>query len=203
MYRLTSEISRRMTLHAEAGDLDRMPPILAFQSSVDATVSTRALIDSLFSRLSPNGHRLVLFDINRRIGIEPLLKTDPADTFADVLQQKNRPYTLSIITRTPGNPEAVMRTRSENQVEARQTDTGIQWPAEVYSLSHIALPFPADDPLYGPQGRSPENAVQLGDFASRGERGVLLVPPGDMLRLRWNPFYPLIEQALLNFTELE
>jgi len=204
MYRLTSEISRLIKQYSKIGGLERLPPMLAFQSSVDATVSTRALIDSLFAKLPVNGHRLVLFDINRLIGIEPLLKQDPANTFADFLQQKTLPFTLSIVTNSQqGGREAVIRTRLENQAEINVSDTGIQWPREIYSLSHIALPFAKDDPLYGPDGQSPENAVQLGDFQSRGERGVLLVPAADMLRLRWNPFYPMIEDAVLNFTGLE
>jgi hypothetical protein len=33
----------------------------------------------------------------------------------------------------------------------------------------------------------------------RGERDVLQVRAADMLRLRWNPFYPYVEQRLLAF----
>ena len=204
MYRLTSEISRLITRYAERGGLERLPPMLAFQSSVDATVSTRALIDSLFAKLPANGHRLLLFDINRIPGIEPLLKQDPALTFSDFLERKTLPFTLSIVTNSQqGNREVIMQTRIENQAKISVSDTGLQWPREVYSLSHIALPFAEDDPLYGPRGKAPENAVQLGDISSRGERGVLRVPAADMLRLRWNPFYPMIEDAVTKFTGLE
>jgi len=204
MYRLTSEISRLIEQYSDSGGLERLPPMLAFQSSVDATVSTRALIDSLFAKLPVNGHRLVLFDINRLVGIEPLLKQDPAQIFASFLQQKTLPFTLSIVTNShKGNRETVIRTRLENQDEIDVSDSGIQWPRDVYSLSHIALPFAKDDPLYGPDGNAPEHAVQLGDFRSRGESGVLLVPAADMLRLRWNPFYPMIEEAVTKFTGLE
>ena len=36
----------------------------------------------------------------------------------------------------------------------------------------------------------------------RGERGVLKIPAADMLRLRWNPFYPFMERRLLEFARL-
>ena len=42
----------------------------------------------------------------------------------------------------------------------------------------------------------------LGDLALRGERGVLRVTPDDMLRLRWNPFYPWLERRVLEFVGL-
>jgi hypothetical protein len=60
------------------GRLGRLPPILAFQAVIDATVSTRAVVDDLFARLPAGGHELVLFDINRYSGIEPLFSPGPS-----------------------------------------------------------------------------------------------------------------------------
>ena len=70
------------------------------------------------------------------------------------------------------------------QVEA----TTLRYPADVYSLSHVALPFPADDPLYGnvPTGRA---HLQLGTVAVRGERNTLAVSQDSLNRLGWNPFH--------------
>ena len=42
-----------------------MPPILTFQSVVDFTVSTPAVISALYALLPANGSELVLFDLNR------------------------------------------------------------------------------------------------------------------------------------------
>jgi hypothetical protein len=42
----------------------------------------------------------------------------------------------------------------------------------------------------------------LGSLAFRGEKGVLKVSPTAMLRLRWNPFYPYLEQRTLEFLGL-
>jgi alpha-beta hydrolase superfamily lysophospholipase len=59
-YQLTNEIQQRLTVLENAGKLERLPPILAFSSIVDATVSTPALVNNFFARLSAGGHELVL-----------------------------------------------------------------------------------------------------------------------------------------------
>jgi hypothetical protein len=77
----------------------------------------------------------------------------------------------------------------------------MEWPDEVFSLSHIALPFPEEDSLYG-SGNGGETPT-LGNRALRGERGILLISPDVMLRQKWNPFYPWMEGRALEFTHLE
>jgi hypothetical protein len=69
----------------------------------------------------------------------------------------------------------------------------------------VALPFAPDDPLYGAKSgpRRSDFHINLGNIALRGERGVLLVPAAEMLRLRWNPFYPFLEQKVIEFFKLE
>jgi hypothetical protein len=57
--------------------------------------------------------------------------------------------------------------------------------------------------LYGGQGNSESPGIHLGDIALRGERGVLHIPPAEMLRLRWNPFYSFLETRVLEFFELD
>ena len=59
------------------GPLDAIPPILTFQSIVDATVSTPAVIHALYDLLPANGSELVLFDVNHLAGIDVFLQ--PAD----------------------------------------------------------------------------------------------------------------------------
>ena len=78
----------------------------------------------------------------------------------------------------------------------------MKWPVNLYSLSHVALPFPMNDPLYGKLDSNDSSKIQLGNMDLRGERGVLQIPAADMLRLRWNPFYPYVEQRLLKFVHL-
>ena len=55
VYRLTSAIQKGIKKHKDAGRLEKLPPILAFQSDVDTTVSTSAIIAGLFEKL-PGTH---------------------------------------------------------------------------------------------------------------------------------------------------
>jgi len=206
------DLAHRITLHIQrqldglqGGDqLAAMPPILAFQSSVDATVTASALVKNLFDRLPPANHELVLFDINRRVEIGALLKQDPRDVFEPLLKDKDRNLDLTVVTNEDGSTErAVARTtlRGEN-VPSNSVYVG-EWPAGVYSLSHIALPFSPEDSLYGGPDATSSPGIQLGNLALRGERGVLMVSGTDVLRLHWNPFYDYVEGRVLRFTGLE
>ena len=75
----------------------------------------------------------------------------------------------------------------------------LEWPRSIYSLSHVAIPFPPDDPLYGRGGQDEELYFTLGSLEPRGERGVLQVSIENLMRLRYNPFYPYIEKSILDF----
>ena len=71
------------------------------------------------------------------------------------------------------------------------------YPSNVYSLSHVALPFPMDDPLYGLQPRMDEDfGIRLGTLTLHGERGALSVAADQLLRLSSNPFYGYLEQRV-------
>ena len=52
--------------------LSDLPPIITFQSVMDSTVSTRAIISALYVHLPANGSELVLFDLNRSTKFGPL-----------------------------------------------------------------------------------------------------------------------------------
>ena len=63
----------------------------------------------------------------------------------------------------------------------------------MYSLSHVALPFPIDDPVYGGKARGRESgSVSLGRLSPRGEKGALIVPAEVLMRVTWNPFFPYL-----------
>jgi alpha-beta hydrolase superfamily lysophospholipase len=78
VYRLTLHIQNRLDDLGGRGKLAAFPPVLAFSSVVDATVSTPALVRNLFDRLPQGGHELVLFDINRMAEMEPIMTSDPS-----------------------------------------------------------------------------------------------------------------------------
>jgi alpha-beta hydrolase superfamily lysophospholipase len=200
VYRLTREIQQSLTSLAKAGKLDRFPPVLAFASVVDATVSTAALVDGLFERLPEGGHELVLFDIDRISVMGPILNADPAEAVKVLWDDIERPFTLSLVTNATAKSRSVIsRSRRSGENTVTELDLGLSWPDDLYSLSHVALPFPPDDPLYGGHTAGNSPGIRLGDMALRGERGVLQIPASDMLRLRWNPFYPYVESRILSF----
>ena len=81
--------------------------------------------------------------------------------------------------------------------EETRRDLGLRFPPGVFSLSHIAVPFPLDDSLYGmePVG-APEFGVHLGAIAPRGERGTLIVTLDALVRMSSNPFFPFLMEKI-------
>ena len=72
----------------------------------------------------------------------------------------------------------------------------------MFSLSHIALPFPLDDELYGRTPRpSSLDLVRLGTLSPRGEKAVLTVPVETLMRVSSNPFFPYLADRLTAWTD--
>ncbi|MEA3301666.1 MAG: alpha/beta hydrolase [Pseudomonadota bacterium] len=204
VYLITGEIQKRLNALGRDGMLKNMPPILAFTSVIDATVSTPALVNNLFNRLPAGGHELVLFDVNRIQALKPLMKWDPVKVVQALQADPGRTFTLSVVTNENSNSrKVIVRSRRPGDKKLTDTSLGLSWPDDIYSLSHVALPFSADDPLYG--GHPPEKSpgLHLGELALRGERGALQISASSMLRLRWNPFYPYMEERVIKFLDLD
>lgn len=188
--RLTSTLSRRIARLARNGPVRGLPPVLAFVSTVDSTVHADAVVDSLLGRLEPAGHELVLFDVNRLAVVQPLLVDDPAPLTRRLVEQPQRPYALTLLTNAnPGTASVVERRWPALGTVPEQRPVDAAWPRQVFSLSHVALPFPPDDPLYGYAARRSSRHVQLGNVEVRGEIGVLRVPAWMLMRQRSNPFH--------------
>ncbi len=213
-YQITLEIQSQITARAKAGVLDRVPPILAFQSVVDATVTAPALVHNLFDRLpvisskkgngQPMHHELVLFDINRYAAIDLLMKDNPSAWMDPMLKSDNPKFMLTLLSnKSDENEHVIAASRMPGSSKVESCDTGLSWPEHVYSLSHVALPFAPSDPVYGGAEAGPSPGIDLGNLAMRGEKGVLRVPPADMLRLRYNPFHSYLENRMLVFMSLE
>ena len=57
---------------------------------------------------------------------------------------------MTLITTASPNTLQVMERRSPALgAPATERALDLAWPRNVFSLSHVALPFPPDDPLYG------------------------------------------------------
>jgi alpha-beta hydrolase superfamily lysophospholipase len=199
-YLITEAIQARITELSRGDALGRFPPTLAFQSVVDATVEASALVSGLFDRLPAGGHEIVLFDVNRYTQVEPLMKSDPASWIDSMLRKRHHDFTIAAVVNESEETRRVeihrkLPGKGEVEIEARP---GMRWPLMIYSLSHVALPFAPDDPVYGGPDAGESPGIQLGDIALRGEKGVLQVSGTDMLRLRWNPFYDYIAQRVVD-----
>ncbi len=205
VYRLTKSLRTRLETLRTSDQAERFPPVLAFQSAVDATVSAPALIKVLFDHLAASReNELVLFDINRLKVILPFLTDDPKSELRRLLDVPGRAYDLTVITNRDETVEDIVaRTWSKGAMEYTIDVIGDRWPDEVYSLSHIALPFRKDDPVYGDNDPPTSPGVALGNMAFRGERGVLTITPADQLRLHWNPFYEYQEKRILEYFGLK
>ena len=199
--RLTSSITRRIARLAAQGPVRDMPPILAFVSTVDSTVQAPAVVNSLLGRLDPQGgHELVLFDINRLAIVQPLLVHDPAPLTRAILEQPQRPFALTLVTNLdPDTPRVVERHIPARSTVATEHPLALEWPSGVFSLSHVALPFPPDDTLYGYAAQATMRHVQLGRLEVRGENGMLNVPMWLLTRQRSNPFHAYLVDRIVRF----
>ena len=204
VYLLTNEIQKLIKKNIDSGRLQQLPSILAFQSVVDATVSTSAIIKGLFNKLNGAEHDLVLFDINRINESAKFINNDPKSSLDKMLYDEKLPYTLTLIANEKETSRKVHSLRKEAGTNAVEiTPLGLAWPNGIHSLAHVSLPFPAADPLYGANSSEENPGIHLGNVALLGERGVLRVSAATMLRLRWNPFYPFIEQQIFEFLRLK
>ncbi len=196
---LTMVLLEKRSARKADGTFKDFPPVLAFQSIVDTTVSTRDLVHELFLHLPKNDHDLVLFDINRDAEGSQLLNS-PLIEYLDVLRDEQLPFALSIITnrRSSGEDVSLFRKYPDGRI-SETTDISMSWPFGIHSLSHISLPFPETDPVYGRLGDPNSPSIHLGRLEMRGESGVMRISSDDMLRLRSNPFYPYLEERILEF----
>jgi alpha-beta hydrolase superfamily lysophospholipase len=194
---LTNALQQKILQLGRENRLKDLAPLITFQSVMDFTVSTRAIISSLYAHLPANGSELVLFDLNRNTKFGPLLNASSDTLLSRMLPAAPRPFRVSIITNASADSsDVVERVTEAGATTETVRDLGLQYPFDVYSLSHVALPFPTSDSLYGLNPDPKENfGINLGAVAARGERGTLIVNLDSLLRMSSNPFFPyLIER---------
>lgn len=205
VHAITRNVNRRIrALARNAGAAAKFPPILALKSTVDATVTTEAIVDNLLMRLPAGRNELVLFDVNRNAAIKStLLIADPAPLTDRLMADASLPFAVTFITNEHSNStEVVARHKPPLSLEKSATKRlGLAWPRGVVSLSHVALAFPPEDPLYGQEPLDNGDLVFLGDMAIRGERGLVSIPADWLLRQRYNPFYSYLESRVLQWLE--
>jgi alpha-beta hydrolase superfamily lysophospholipase len=170
---LTDALQRKIVRYARDGRLVDLPPILTFQSVMDSTVSTRAIVSALYLHLPANGSELVLFDLNRSAKFGPLLRSASDTLLTRILPEPPRQFRTTIITNaSPDGNEVVERVMEAGTTTEHTRELGLSYPIDVFSLSHVALPFPTSDSLYGLQPDPAENfGIKLGRNCRAGRAG--------------------------------
>ncbi len=198
IYYLTDALAGELQVLARSGLAARLPPVMSFQSVVDDTVSTDALIERLYAVLGGGASELVLFDVNRLEGLRPFLEFSPQALIDATRRSARSDYRLTLVTNTgPETGEVIEKTWLPGQAASTSRPIPYAWPQGIYSLSHLALPFAPDDPEYGYDAQGPDGRLRtLGNLELRGERNVLALSADDRLRLRSNPFYGYLIQRI-------
>ena len=203
VHTLTRSVASRLQQRAAANPGVILPPTIVFKSTVDATVTTDAVVDSLLNRLHADRHELVLFDINRYAVASRMLVDDPAPLTDRVMDADDLPFAVTLVTN-----ENAQTTRVVSQYKkpfsgdvSNTAQRGLSWPPGVVSLSHVALPIAPGDSLYGQRAPDNEDFIFLGQMAIQGERGLLQIPTDWMIRLRYNPFYDYLESRMLKWVD--
>lgn len=201
--KLTHSVSGRLKKLGVDKLREGLPPILAFQSTVDATVVTSALIDKLLGKLDPGRHELVLFDINRFGAVDSFLVSDPAPVTNRIITDTQLPFAVTLVTNKASDSIDVVAYRKLALQGEKDTveDLHLDWPPGVISLSHVAMPIPPDDPLYGETRPAERDQLFLGDINIKGEKDLLKIPPAYLVRLRHNPFYPYLERRAFDWID--
>ncbi len=115
---LTLALQERMRRAAREGRLAGLPSVLTFQSVLDFTVLTSAVVSGLYVQLPANGSELVLFDLNRASGLSPLLRASSETGLTRLLPPAPRPFRTTVVTNaSASSAEAVARTTEAGRVD--------------------------------------------------------------------------------------
>jgi alpha-beta hydrolase superfamily lysophospholipase len=197
IHTLTGVLRDALDDAGQRGRLGEMPRVVVFQSIVDSTITAREVVRGLLSLLPSADHELVVFDVNRIDAVQGLIAPGPLEDLETLRNSTNQPFRVTLIGSSGPDTRAVAAyTRDAGAAAVVKTELGLEWPNTVFSLGHVALPIPADDPVYGmaPPGTQ---AFNLGSVAVRGENGALVLSLGAFSRLRSNPFFDVVRAKIL------
>ncbi|MEW6535576.1 MAG: alpha/beta hydrolase [Candidatus Auribacterota bacterium] len=201
---LTTEIQQRIDTLMKNNRSSELPPIVTFQSIVDATTKINDLIFQLYYKLSPKNNELVIFSVNENAGLEIFINQGYRNVLDTLMKPEKTPFNITIVTnKSPDSLETTAKQKPENDTVFTDKDLNASWPRGIYSLSHIALLFPPDDPLYGydpPVSLKP--VLHLGNLEIRGEVHVLTVSIPQLMRIKSNPFFEFMMKKIREHTDL-
>lgn len=199
VYQLTVSINERVArLAGEDGSIVGMPPMLSFCSLIDSTVKTEAAID-FYNRLpAGQGHQLVIFDVDRTQSTSDFLQSPDLTLLDNLPDRAVRPYDLTIVGNADSTSDEVAAWDDVSTREGAHAEPiGAVWPEGVYSLSHVALPFRVEDPVYGLAPFGDPKRHSLGNLQLRGEKGLFVINGDSRMRLRCNPFFDYMAERIV------
>lgn len=199
IYHVTHELRAALAAAKESGRIAGMPRLTVFQSLVDATVSSADVVRNLLAIVPGEGNELVVFDVNRREALEGLLTPDAIVSLEKIRNATDVSFRITRIGTRTDDPVAIAAySRAPGSRDISVEPLPLAWPAGVFSLSHVAVPFPVDDPVYG---LTPADdalpPLHLGNIPARGESGALVMPAAALARLRCNPFFDVIRSNVI------
>lgn len=203
-HRFSLQLQLKILKMAKLNQLQDLPPVLTFQSLMDATVKIDALERYFYRHLPANNSELVLFDLNRHHSFAPMTRPAAANSMHNTFGAGPHPYHLvKIGNRDASTMEVSERRQAAHSVNEEERPLDLAFPPGVFSLSHVALPFPVDDPVYGLTPRQDEfYGIRLGSLHLRGETNTLIIKADADMRLYSNPFYPYMQERIFEWLEV-
>lgn len=197
IYLLTLENKKLVQKVSKANRQDELPPMIAFQSLVDATVISEDLI-TMYQEIGLSKDKLFVFDINRTY--ENFMNTDkllinPIDI---IFKQKDKPNLHMLLNNIrldsiqDANTCGVYKIGTNKKLMDVYPNHHITWPNEFFAMSHVAIPISPTNKIYG-------SSSILGQMSVHGERNVLLVSSDEFMRIRYNPFFDLMSREIHDF----
>ena len=199
-HEITKTLQRQIDETRAAGRFAEFPPVLTFLSWIDATVDTSATIHRLYEQLQNKDSELVVFDVNRFDQLASFIPSANEKPLKHLETRSDLPYRLTIITNMARDSNhMVQRTKAPGSGAIDSTTLDLAWPPGVYSLTHVAVQFSPDDPVYGANENSNDSyqGLPLGRLQPRGEAHLLTAPLRQIMRLRYNPFFGYLEQRVV------
>lgn len=196
-FKMTAQVETGLARLAAEGQMKKFPPVLTHVSAIDATVKISTVLENLYQRLDREGSELVVYDVNRHAWMEGLIKDDYEKAFLSLKDNAPKGFGLTLITNRKSGSRSVSEMKGGSYDPSEQ-QLSLEWPGGIFSLAHAALPFPADDPIYG-ANENGDQPLPLGALSLRGESGVLRISDGQILRLRHNPFYRNMEDRIVEW----
>jgi len=203
-HRFSRQLQTKIAAAAKNKLLEKLPPVLTFQSLVDATVKTDAIEYYFYRHLPANNSELVIYDINRSNNFAPITKSGAANYMRETFTTETHPYHLvTIANRNASTMEVSEWRQPAGAVTKQERPLDLAFPAGVFSLSHVALPFPEDDPVNGLKPKLDEfYGIRLGSVQLRGETGTVIIKADAGMRLYSNPFYPYMQERIAQWLEV-